>query len=301
MSKQSLIRLAALGLIWGSVFMWIKIAGYGLSPVQMVFGRLVLGAAVLVAMGYIRGLRLPQGRQLWGHLTIAALLGNAIPWVLFAEGERAGSTGVAGVINATTPLWTVAITLLWRQRLGLARAIGLALGVGGTALIAAPWNGGELDGVPHFVIGTISLGISFAYMGRYLTGRGIPPLMLAAGQLIAASALLTVAVPFAGLQPIDLRTDSVFSLLVLGILGTGFAYVLNFRLIIDDGGTAASTVTYLLPIVAVVLGVVVLDEPLAWTVLAGMATNLAAAGLVRIRPRLPKVTTDHLVPAGDRA
>ncbi|MEV8514894.1 DMT family transporter [Dactylosporangium sp. NPDC051484] len=286
MSAASMGRLGLLGLIWGSVFLWIKLAGQDVSPVQMVFVRLVMGAAALLLIGLAKGLRPPGGWKLWGHLTVAALLGNAVPWVLFAWGERTASSSAAGIINSTTPVWTVLalLALGGGARLGVLRALGLALGAGGTVLVAAPWQqhgANSAGGVIAFTIGTVSLGASFAYMGRFLTGRGVPPLMLAAAQLTAASGLLLLAMPFAGLQPVHLHTDSLISLLVLGVVCTGLAYVLNFELITRDGATVASSVTYLFPVVSVLLGAVVLDEPVGWTVFAGAVAVLAGIFLIR--------------------
>jgi drug/metabolite transporter (DMT)-like permease len=290
MSRMSLIRLGSLGLIWGSVFLWIKVAGHGVSPVQMVLARLLLGAAVLLAIGYARHLRLPKGRELWIHLTVAALLGNAVPWVLFAYGERSGSSGIAGVVNSTTPLWTVAAALLLGQekRLASRRALGLTLGVVGTVVVASPWNiesTGSLSSIVEFVIGTLSLGTSFAYMGRFLMGRGIPPLMLAAAQLTAASGLLLLATPFAGLQATHLHPSSIVSILILGLFCTGLAYVINFQLIMKDGATIASTATYLFPVVSVLLGGVVLDEPIGWQVYVGAVIMLCGVALIRMKSR----------------
>lgn len=288
-STAGLLRLGALGLVWGSVFLVIKVAGHAVSPVQMVFTRLVLGAVVLLPFVRRRGLRLPTGFAAWGHLTVAALLGNAVPWVLFAWGERDGASSVAGVVNSTTPLWTiVAAFLLSRDRRpGAAAVAGILLGMAGTVLVAAPWNSasGGANGVVAFVVGTVSLGASFAYMGRFLTGRGHPPLVLAAAQLTAASALLLVAMPFAGLQPVVFRLDSLVSLVVLGVVCTGLAYVLNFQLIAQDGPAVASTVTYLFPVVSVLLGAVVLDEPIGWPVYVGAVTSIAGIVLVRQKPK----------------
>ncbi|SDF46131.1 Permease of the drug/metabolite transporter (DMT) superfamily [Lentzea fradiae] len=289
-SRMSLVRLIALGLIWGSVFLFIKIAGYSFSPVQMVFARLVLGAVVLLPFVYSRGGRLPKGKAIWGHLTVAALLGNAIPWVLFAWGEQHGSSSVAGVVNSTTPLWTIvgAYVLGQDRKLTATKIGGVLLGMIGTIIIAAPWNAastGSTSSVVAFVVGTVSLGASFAYMGRFLAGRGIPPLTLAASQLTAASALLLVAMPFAGLQPVHLRTDALIAIVVLGPICTGIAYVLNFQLITKDGPTVASTVTYLFPIVSVALGALVLSEPAGWPLYVGAVASVAGVVLVRRKPK----------------
>ncbi|WP_030221344.1 DMT family transporter [Streptomyces bikiniensis] len=290
MSKATCARLAALSLVWGSVFLWIKIAGYGFPPAQTVLVRLALGAAVLLAIGYVKGLRLPKEKAVWGHLTVAALLGNAIPWTLYAQGEIDGSSSVAAVVNGSAPVWTLATALLLGQekRVSGARAGGVLLGLGGTALIASPWNSasaGSGGSVLCFVLGSISFGAGFAYMGRFLTGRGVPPLVLAGGQLAAATVLLLVALPFLGLRDVTWRADSVVSVLVLGVVCTGFAALLNFELVIKDGAAVASTVTYLMTAVAVLLGAVVLREPLGPTVWLGAAAVLAATVLLRRGPR----------------
>jgi drug/metabolite transporter (DMT)-like permease len=289
MSKTTIARLGALSLIWGSVFLWIKIAGYAFSPVQMVLIRLVLGAVVILAVGFARGLRLPKGGVIWGHLAMAALLGNAIPWTLYAQGERAGSSGVAAVVNGSAPIWTLAAALLLGQekRITGAKAGGVLLGLGGTVLIASPWSGGSGSGwsILCFVLGSISFGSSFTYMGKFLVGRGIPPLMLAGSQLSLASLMMIVATPFLGLQAIHMRTDSLIAIIVLGVLCTGAAAILNFELILKDGATVASTVTYLMTAVAVVLGAAVLREPLGWTVWTGAVAVLIATALLRRKPR----------------
>jgi drug/metabolite transporter (DMT)-like permease len=160
------------------------------------------------------------------------------------------------------------------------------IGFLGALLILAPWNAdlsGSLGGAAACLAAALCYGVSFVYMGRYLTGRGIPPLVLSACQLTAATAILTLATPIAGLQPVHLSADVVASIVVLGAFGTGIAYVLNYRLITDDGPTAASAVTYLLPVVAVILGAAVLSEPLTWHLLAGTALVLAGIALVQRR------------------
>ncbi|KOX16395.1 MULTISPECIES: DMT family transporter [unclassified Streptomyces] len=289
MSRATCARLAALSLVWGSVFLWIKIAGYGFSPVQTVLVRLALGAAVLLAIGYARGFRLPREKAVWGHLTVAALLGNAIPWTLYAEGEIEGSTGVAAVVNGSAPIWTLATALLLgrEKRVSGAKAGGALLGLGGTALIASPWNSASAGSgwsILCFVLGSISFGAGFAYTGRFLVDRNIPPLVLAGGQFGAATVLLLLAFPFLGLQGVTWRADSVVSLLVLGVVCTGFAALLNFELILKDGAAVASTVTYLMTVVAVLLGAVVLREPFGRPVWLGAAAVLAATGLLRRGP-----------------
>ncbi|PSJ24455.1 EamA/RhaT family transporter, partial [Streptosporangium nondiastaticum] len=289
MSKGAVLRLSALSLLWGSVFLWIKISGYAFSPVEMVFVRLVLGAAVLLTIGVAKGQKLPRDKKVLGHMAVAAFLGNAVPWLLFAEGERTGSSNIAGIVSGTGPVWTLgaAVLLGSEKRLGAARVWGMVIGLLGVVLVAAPWSDGthaSTGSIVCFVLGAVSFGSSFAYVGRFLAGRGIPVFMLAGGQLAIAAVMTLIAVPFIGLEAVKWRTDSVVALIILGIVCTGFAVLLNTIIITKDGAAAAATVIYLMTVVSVVLGAVFLDEPLGWTVLLGTAAVLAATALLRRKP-----------------
>jgi drug/metabolite transporter (DMT)-like permease len=137
-------------------------------------------------------------------------------------------------------------------------------------------------------------------MRRFITGRGVSPLALAASQLAVAAVLLSLTAPVTARDPITLTTAVILSIVALGVLGTGIAYILNYRLIADEGATTASTVTYLLPIVAVALGIIVLGEPISWTLFAGTALILlgiaVAEGRIRNLLRLDK--RQPIAPAG---
>ena len=295
--RGSLARLALLALLWGSSFLWIAIALRGFSPVQIVLIRLALGAVVLVIIVYARGLRLPTNRLVWLHLTVAALFANAIPYTLFAIGEQHVSSSVAGVLNATTPLWTLVISFATghERRISAAKTAGFIVGLVGTLVIFSPWqSGSQIASVGGLVClgASASYGVSYVYMDSFLARRGIPPLILSAGQLIAATVLLAVVLPFAGLQPVHLRWDAIAALAVLGIFGTGIAYILNYRLITDEG-TTASVVTYLLPIVAVILGAAVLSDKITIQIGGGMLIVLIGVAITR-RDRLEDGTGTDL-------
>jgi drug/metabolite transporter (DMT)-like permease len=135
--------------------------------------------------------------------------------------------------------------------------------------------------------------VLFVYAGRFLTGRNLAPTILSAGQLTAATAVSALALPIGWVTP-QVRADALGSVAVLGVMGTGLAYILNYRLLTDDGPTMASTVTYLIPVVAVLLGAVALDESLSLRALAGMVVVLAGVGLVRAGPE-PKPSTPSAV------
>jgi drug/metabolite transporter (DMT)-like permease len=297
-----LVRVGTLAAIWGSSFLWIKLSLRGFSPVQLTFGRLALGALVLVLVLRHAGNRLPGGREVWKHLIVAALLANAVPYLLFGVAERDVPSNLAGAINATTPLWTLALALAVRTERSLSpvRFLGLALGFTGAVLILAPWQSGSvpIGGSLAALAASASYGASYVYMARFLTGSGIPPLALSAAQLTAAAGWLILATPFGGLDAPHWRTDAVFALAILGALGTGAAYVLNYRIITDDGPVLASTVTYLLPVVAVLLGWVALDEPLTLPMTAGVATVLLGVALTRRVPAPVPSRTGPSEPTG---
>lgn len=288
MRAAGLLRVAALALIWGSGFLLIKISLRSFTPVELTFARLALGALILTAVLLARRLALPHQRTLWLHLLVAALLGNAVPYTLFGIAERTVDSNLAGAVNATTPLWTLlfATVLGSRRRLGRAQLLGVGLGFAGAVLILAPWrsDSAPLPGVLACLAASASYGLGYVYMGRHLTGRSLSPLVLSAGQLIAASGLLALALPFGGTLGGSWRPDAVAALLVLGLVGTGLAYVLNYRIIADDGPVLASTVTYLLPVVAVLAGLLVLGEPVTAPLVVGVAVVLLGVGLTRREP-----------------
>ncbi|MEU0412609.1 DMT family transporter [Streptomyces griseorubiginosus] len=283
MSPASTLRMAVLALLWGSGFLWIKLAlDHGLSPAQITIARCALGTAVLFLLARAAGQRLPRSRATWGHLTVAALFCNAIPFALFAVGEQTVDSGVAGVLNATTPLWS----LLLGVALGTDRALrplrltGLLVGFTGTVLIFAPWHRSGLLtwGALALLAAAASYAVAFAYMARTLTSNQAP-LAYSAAQLLMATAWTTLSVPVAG--PVDADLTALGAVTALGILGTGVTFYLNYRLIADEGPVTAATVGYLLPVVSVTLGAVLLDERVGLRVLTGMGIVLAGVALTQ--------------------
>lgn len=288
MARISLLRIVLLGLAWGSSFLWIKIALNGLSPVQITLGRLGLGAAFLLVLCAVTRLRLPSAPAVWGHLLVVSLVANALPFALFGYGELTVDSGLAGVLNATVPLWTLLLALLTRQERwpSAARLLGLGLGFGGTLLILAPWQaGGTLIGALACAGAAICYGVSLVYTARFVVNRGLPPAGVAAVQITLATGWTLLATPFLGLQPVRLDPLIVLSIAVLGLVGSGYAFVLVNRLVADEGPTSASTVTYLLPVIAVLLGAVTLGEQLPLRVLAGMVIVLIGVMLSQRNPR----------------
>ncbi len=274
--------MGVLALLWGSGFLWIKLALNGLTPVQVTVLRCVLGAGVLLVLARLAGQRLPRDRATWGRLAVAALFCNTVPFVLFSIGEQTVDSGIAGVLNATTPLWSALIATAMGDRPRPVRLAGLLLGFAGVLLIFAPWHQHGLAswGTLALLAAAASYAVAFAYMGRHLTGRG-EPLAMSAAQLVAATGLAALALPAGGLTWAP-TTGSLLAVAVLGIAATGVTFYLNYRVIEDEGPTAAATVGYLLPVVSVALGAVVLGESVGPRVLAGMAVVLAGVALTRV-------------------
>jgi drug/metabolite transporter (DMT)-like permease len=286
--RATTVRIGLLALIWGSAFLWIKLALRGLSPVEITLTRLVLGSAVLFAVVAVQRGSVPRSPVLWMHIAVAALFANAAPYLLFAVGEQHVASSTAGMLNATTPLWTVTIALGTRhQRTTTARqAAGLVIGFSGAVLIFSPWqavSGLASVGPIECLAAAASYAISYVYMDRFLARRGVSTVVLSACQLGVASVLLAIALGVTGAPSPRLDATVIVSIVILGLIGTGAAYVLNYQIIASVGATVASTVTYLLPVVAIILGFLVLGEHITLLDLAGIALILAGVALTRNR------------------
>jgi drug/metabolite transporter (DMT)-like permease len=287
-NRANVARLAALAGIWGSSFLLIKLALAGLSPAQIVLGRLVLAAGVLLVVVAVRRQPLPRTATVWGQVALMSIVANIVPFYLFAWGEQRISSGMAGVLNGTTPLFTLVIAMiaLSDERWSPTRISGLLMGFVGVVLVVAPWNdsgANALSGQLACLGAGACYGVSFVYTRRFLTNRGLPALALSAAQLSMAAVLLLLAAPLVAATPVQLSPSVVGSIVALGAIGTGFAYLLFYRLIAEVGAMSASMVTYLIPVVSVILGVVVLSEPLGWNVFVGAGIVIAGVAVAEGR------------------
>jgi drug/metabolite transporter (DMT)-like permease len=291
-SRSNLVRLGVLAVLWGSGFLWVKLALRGLSPTQIVLGQLVAGALVLLAgvlLGSAHGL--PRSPASWAHLAVMATTANIVPYLLYGWAQQHVPSSLAGALNATTPLFTFLLAVVTgSERPSLTRALGVVIGFAGVVVLAAPGGGsvGSLWGVAACLLAPACFAVSYVYARCFLTSRG-SPLALAAAQLSAGAVLLGVLAPLVARQPPTLTPIVIVSVLALGVFSTAIAYVLNYRLIQDEGATAASTASYLVPVVAVVLGVLVTGEPVTWNLLFGAAIVLV--GVAVLEGRLASAVT----------
>lgn len=303
--RASTVRMAVLALLWGSSFLWIKLAlAHGLTPVQITVTRSLLGAAVLFGVAVVAHERLPRDPATWGHLVVAAFFCNTLPFFLFGVAEQTVDSGVAGALSATTPLWSllIGITIGTDRALHPVRLGGLLLGFVGATLIFAPWHE---DGLLSWaalapLVAAASYAIAFAYMGHWLTGKGRGPFAVSAAQLMTAAGLGAFALPIEGSAPTSVDPKGAVAVVVLGIFSTGVTFYLNYRLIADEGATTAATVGYLLPVVSIALGALVLGERLGPRVVAGMLVVLVGVAMTRRRagPEMPTTEPAPLVRAG---
>jgi drug/metabolite transporter (DMT)-like permease len=282
--------LAAVALLWGASFLFIKVGDRAFAPLQVAFARCSLGALALLVMLAIRRERLPRGRETWTHLFLIAVLFNSVPFALFAWGETEVSSVVAGISNATTPLYVLLVSLvvLPDERPTRDRVLGLAVGFAGVVVVLGPWRdiGGQLLGYLACLAAAACYGIGYPYTRRFLAGRRESAVSLSAAQVLCGTVQLALVVPWATAAPQRFPLDAVLSMVVLGAGGTGIAYVLNYDLIRRAGAQIASTVTYVVPLFSTVLGVVVLGERLSWNQPVGAAVVLLGVALTQGRVSL---------------
>lgn len=283
------IRFAALSLIWGFSFLLIKVGTDGFAPFQVTFGRLLFGTAVIaIAMVWKRE-RLPRGARTWGHLAVAAFFLNALPFSLFAYAELTIPSTLAGICNATSPLWGMLLSLvaLSEDRPTRRRVAGLGIGFLGVLTVLGAWQGFsglDFTGTALALLASLSYPVGWIYVRRTLTGAG-SHLSLTGAQLLLATVQLAFVTPLFTTFPTSLPVGPLLSVVVLGALGTGLAILLQYGVVAEVGPTTGTMVTYFIPVIATAAGVTLLDEPLTWNTPVGAVVILAGAALTQSRAR----------------
>jgi drug/metabolite transporter (DMT)-like permease len=295
----------ALALIWGSSFLFMKVALEGVSPTQVVLGRLGIGAVTLVILMLVTRRRWPREARVWGHLTVVALFLCVFPFLLFAWAGLHLPSGVSSILNAMTPIMTVLVSAvaLPSERLDRSRLAGIALGVVGVAVVAGIWNvladPALLTQVPALLAclgATLCYGIGLTYIRRFLVGtHNYDALTISAVQIVIGAVMIGLATPIIGASPVNLTPAVVLSLVALGALGTGIAYIWNVQIVTEWGPAVASSVTYATPLVGVTLGVFILGEHLSWNEPAGGV--IVVLGILLVQGRLRLGRRPHSVDA----
>jgi len=269
MKKSWLPAYLALGLVWGCSFIFIELGLVFLSPFGVTFVRCALGAITLLIFAKARKVELPKGKSIWKKLWVVAMLLNVVPGVLFAFAQQYISSALAGIINATTPLMTLIFMLLIfrEEKIKHEQVYGLLIGALGVMTVVGVWKelgGNQLIGVIALLIAVSCYGASYPYSTRNVIPLGSKPESLATGQLLMATMTLLPLFIFDGFSSNNYETKSIIAMLCLGIFGSGFAYIWNFSVTAAAGSAIGSTVTYITPVVAVIVGWLYLNEEIAW-------------------------------------
>nr|WP_241429166.1 DMT family transporter [Agrococcus sp. ARC_14] len=290
----------ALALIWGSSFLLMKLGLDALHPMQVATMRIGIAAVTLMILAAASRTRLPSDRRTWGLLAICSFFLTALPFTAFVVAETRISSAAAGLGNAITPVATVlfALLLLPSDRLTPRKLAAVLLGLVGVVLIAQPWGAGtgpDLIGFGIAVLGGVSYGIGWTLNRRLLAGTEVPGLAHPTAIMITGFPMALVALIawslIEGWSPVGVHGDpstlwlSLLAVVALGAVGTGVAYILQFEVVRAVGPTVSATVTYLIPVVAVSLGVLVLGEELGVWQIVGAAIVIGAGILVGQRPK----------------
>lgn len=286
-----LLQFLVTGAAWGSSFLFIKIALTGVSVGQVVWSRLILGGLMLGVFMILGRHKLPREPMMWIHFTVIAISGCVIPYLLISWSELTISSGLASIYNATTPIATaLLVTLAFRvESLNVNQLLGVAVGVIGVIVIIAPWQvglSGDLPGQLASIGASVSYGFTFAYMRKFISHRPISGVTVAFMQIAIGGVIMLLLTPVVAWHPVTLDPWIIVSLVCLGVISTGFAYIWNINVLRAWGPTLASTVTYVVPVVGVILGIVVLNETFSWHEPTGAVLVLIGILLAQDRIRV---------------
>lgn len=291
MRLRDVFDMFLLSAFWGASFILIKIAGDDLPPVWVAVCRLAFGAAFLWIALSIGRHKMPPLRLL-PPLLVVAILNNAVPFCFFPWGERTVPSSIAAILNATTPIWALLLGLVF----GAARAtrltsVGVALGFLGVLGVVCGQAGRATGAPSDYLLGVVLIvAASFSYGAGAVLAKhwlqGVEPVVIAAFQLSLAGLVLLPLAVF-GPHPVALHWQSALAVTVLGVLGSGLAYLLFFRLLATISSTRTVAVTYVLPIWGLFWGFIA-GEPIRWTALVGVVVVMAGLILLNLKaePRL---------------
>ncbi len=286
MARSPYFCLSILGCLWGANFLFMKNAG-DMAATRVVWFRLFFGALALVPFMLSALPKLRRTPMFWLHVSVMSLAANVVTFHCFMEGTQRLGAGTAGVISGAIPLMTalLAALLLPSEKLNGRGILGLLLSFAGIAGITTGGNTGSgamLSGAVYMLAGALGYAVAFVYARRFLTVGPLSALELAAMQMLVATVLYAPLAEWHGIEEMQWNLEFLGNVaLGLGVLGSGLAYVIYYSLIESLGAVAASSVTYLPPLVALVLGWTVLHEPVHPQHLVGTALVLSGIFLLR--------------------
>jgi drug/metabolite transporter (DMT)-like permease len=296
MNRSDWLTLVVLALIWGAAFLFISVAVHEVAPLTYVWLRLTIAAVAMWLFLWWRGESAGLPRRVWGSILVLALFNNAIPFVLFGWGQTHIASGLAAILNATTPIWGVVVAHLFThdEKLSGRKLAGVSLGFAGVTVMIGPALLGSLGNNVFAQLACVTAALCYAFAGvwaRRYRGMGLSPISVTTGQLTAGAlvmlpAALIIDRPWLDAMP---SLKAIGAIAALAVVCSAFAYILYFRLIDRAGATNALLVTLLVPPVAIFLGSLVLHEVIEPRDFAGLA--LIALGLAAIDGRLLKLVS----------
>jgi len=295
--------MGVLAILWGVSFFFSKVALAELPPFTLVLGRFGIAALALLLAARLGGHRIPLSRRLWAGFFVLGALNSFIPFGLIAWGQVQLTSGLASILNATTPLFTalVAATAWGDERLTSHRLAGVLIGLAGVCVLIGPGALGHLGAHTLAELAILGAAVSYAFAGTYgRRFRALPPVVAVAGMMTTA-ALMALPVALVVDRPwtLDVGTRTWGALLGLALVSTALGFVIYFRVLATAGATNVMLVTLLMPIVALLLGSLILGEVVAGTALAGM--GLVFAGLLAIDGRLLRARRAAVAPPRPRS
>lgn len=280
-----------LGTIWGSSFLFISFGLEILTPTGIAFWRSAIGAFTLLIVLLVLRIKFVRGWRTWFRLWIAGLFMSAIPAVLFGFAQQHVTSALAAIVNASTPIFTVlAILIAFRaEKPKTTVLVGLGIGLIGVFVVLGIWKGfGENDplAIGALILAVSCYGIGSPYLRKYVEPLKLKPEAAVFGQVLTSALTLLPFYLSGALFVGPLNFNSVSSILTLGVLGTGLAYVMYYRLLAQVGSAIGSAVTYMSPIVGVILGLLVLGEQITWNEPVGAFVVLFGAAVAQGRINL---------------
>jgi len=287
-SRLNWLIFLALGFMWGSSYLWIKIGVETLPPLTLVALRLFFGFFVVATVVAVARERLPRDPRTYGHLVVMAVINVVLPFTLITWGEQTIDSSLATILNATVPLFVIVLAPLFLpdEPITVSRLVGLVVGFAGVVVLFAPdlvnLGDGDLSGELALLGSSVSYAVGNIYARRNV--RGLRPMIPALFQ-VSFALLISTGLALAFERPIGrvaLAPEALAAVVWLGILGSGFAYLAYFRLLQDWGATRTALVAYLLPVVGIALGVLAREE-VTLNRLAGTGLIIAGVALVNSR------------------
>jgi drug/metabolite transporter (DMT)-like permease len=266
MKKNAYIAFALLGVIWGSNFIFMKWAAAYISPGQIVLLRVVFGFLPIFFFALAKRALRWEHLRYFHHFVVMSLLATAIYYFAFAKGTKLLPSGIAGMLSGSIPLFTFIFAWLFlkEERINMAKIAAVALSFAGVLLIARPWSNSvtiDIRGVVYMIIGSMSVGCSFVYARKFMTPLKLPAIALTTYQIGLAMIILFLTTSLGGIGAVARNTRAWTGLIFgLGLSGTGLAYVMYYYIIEKLGAVAAAGVTYIPPVVALLIGLFLAND-----------------------------------------